>query len=158
MMGLTLRQRECLDFIRAHVKEKGVSPTFDEIRVALGLSSKSGIHRLIHALVERGLVRTKRLAIRADGVAVDTFTAFRGIQLVAPEDQHGSDCLCMRCPARRLQYQQIIEGLQGSPKFGPKVRLDGLRALNDHDRLRWRQGFPSSPVARKRTAIPTEAR
>jgi repressor LexA len=54
---LTKKQYELLMFIHERIKESGVSPSFDEMKDALNLRSKSGIHRLITALEERGFVR-----------------------------------------------------------------------------------------------------
>ncbi|NQU71485.1 MAG: repressor LexA, partial [Rhodospirillales bacterium] len=53
---LTKKQFELLKFIDIHIKEHGVSPSFDEMKDALNLKSKSGIHRLITALEERGFL------------------------------------------------------------------------------------------------------
>jgi len=63
---LTPRQHELLRFIHAYVTRNGVSPSFDEMRDSLNLRSKSGIHRLISALEERGYIR--RLAHRARAI------------------------------------------------------------------------------------------
>ena len=52
--GLTPRQRETLDFVRAYIESRGYSPTYDEVKDAIGLYSKSGVHRLITGLCERG--------------------------------------------------------------------------------------------------------
>ena len=65
---LTKKQFELLKFIDLHIKEHGVSPSFDEMKVALNLKSKSGIHRLITALEERGFIA--RLAHRARALEV----------------------------------------------------------------------------------------
>ena len=65
---LTSKQRELLLFIHQRIKEGGVSPSFDEMKEALDLASKSGIHRLITALEERGFIR--RLPHRARALAV----------------------------------------------------------------------------------------
>ncbi len=65
---LTTKQRELLMFIHERIKEGGVSPSFDEMKEALDLASKSGIHRLITALEERGFIR--RLAHRARALEV----------------------------------------------------------------------------------------
>ncbi len=65
---LTRKQHELLMFIHERIKETGVSPSFDEMKVALDLASKSGIHRLITALEERGFL--KRLAHRARALEV----------------------------------------------------------------------------------------
>ena len=65
---LTNKQRELLLFISDRIKESGVSPSFDEMKEALDLKSKSGIHRLITALEERGFIR--RLPNRARALEV----------------------------------------------------------------------------------------
>ncbi len=65
---LTKKQHELLVFINARLQETGVCPSFDEMKDALGLKSKSGIHRLITALDERGFVR--RLPHRARALEI----------------------------------------------------------------------------------------
>lgn len=65
---LTRKQLELLDFIRQRVDADGVPPSFDEMKDALDLKSKSGIHRLITALEERGFIR--RLAHRARALEI----------------------------------------------------------------------------------------
>ena len=65
---LTRKQNELLLYINRHLMEKGVSPSFDEMKEALGLKSKSGIHRLITGLEERGFI--KRLAHKARALEV----------------------------------------------------------------------------------------
>jgi repressor LexA len=65
---LTRKQHELLMFIHERLKETGVSPSFDEMKEALDLASKSGIHRLITALEERGFLR--RLPHRARALEV----------------------------------------------------------------------------------------
>ena len=60
---LTRKQQELLLYINSRLAEDGVSPSFDEMKDAVGLKSKSGIHRLITALEERGFIR--RLPHRA---------------------------------------------------------------------------------------------
>ena len=52
--GLTKKQKELLDFLQE--QEGEVSPSFDEMREALGLASKSGIHRLVKGLEDRGYI------------------------------------------------------------------------------------------------------
>lgn len=54
---LTAKQHKLLYFIHERLEETGISPSFDEMKEALGLKSKSGIHRLIMALEERGFIR-----------------------------------------------------------------------------------------------------
>ncbi len=65
---LTEKQKELLLFIHDRMQERGVPPSFDEMKDALDLKSKSGIHRLITALVERGFIR--RLPHRARAIEV----------------------------------------------------------------------------------------
>ena len=68
MPMLTVKQRELLLFIDHRLKASGVSPSFDEMREALELKSKSGVHRLISALEERQFIR--RLPNRARALEV----------------------------------------------------------------------------------------
>lgn len=56
MMGLTKRQAEALAFIRGFIASRGYSPSSTEIMNGLGLSSKSGVNRLVHGLRERGAI------------------------------------------------------------------------------------------------------
>lgn len=65
---LTRKQHELLMFIHERMKESGIPPSFDEMKEALDLASKSGIHRLITALEERGFIR--RLPNRARALEV----------------------------------------------------------------------------------------
>src|SRR5437899_7648603 len=65
---LTRKQNELLLFINKRLNDDGVSPSFDEMKEALNLKSKSGIHRLITALEERGFLR--RLPHRARALEV----------------------------------------------------------------------------------------
>jgi repressor LexA len=65
---LTRKQYELLMFIHERVRESGIPPSFDEMKDALDLKSKSGIHRLITALEERGFIR--RLPNRARAIEV----------------------------------------------------------------------------------------
>ncbi len=88
---LTQKQLQLLEFIHKKTQANGVSPSFDEMKEALDLRSKSGIHRLITALEERGFIR--RLAHRA-----------RAIEIVKmPESMGGA-------PATRGFEPRVIEG------------------------------------------------
>jgi repressor LexA len=62
---LTRKQHELLTFIDKHLKSTGFSPSFEEMKEALQLKSKSGIHRLISALEERGFLRRRHHRARA---------------------------------------------------------------------------------------------
>src|SRR5690349_25002994 len=65
---LTKKQFELLKFINQRLSDSGISPSFEEMKEALGLKSKSGIHRLISGLEERGFIR--RLPHRARALEV----------------------------------------------------------------------------------------
>jgi repressor LexA len=92
---LTRKQHELLMFIHERIKETGVSPSFDEMKDALDLASKSGIHRLITALEERGFLR--RLPHRARALEVTklptqatTTAPAKGRQAFKPQVVEGS--------------------------------------------------------------------
>ena len=65
---LTRKQNELLNYISNHLEQHEVTPSFDEMRNALGLASKSGVHRLVSGLEERGYIR--RLANRARAIEI----------------------------------------------------------------------------------------
>jgi repressor LexA len=90
---LTRKQYELLNFIDNHLKRHGVSPSFDEMKEALRLKSKSGIHRLITALEERGFIG--RLPHRA-----------RALQVLRRPENHPSEAT----PRERRFDPQVIEG------------------------------------------------
>ena len=62
---LTSRQLQLLQFIESHIDENGYSPTFEEMKVGLGLKSKSNMHRLLECLEQRGHIRRWRNLPRA---------------------------------------------------------------------------------------------
>ena len=77
---LTRKQHELLLYIDARLSETGISPSFEEMKEALGLKSKSGIHRLISGLEERGFVERPLILTRPE----------RGIELVLNIEQPDS--------------------------------------------------------------------
>lgn len=79
---LTQKQHDLLVFIDGRLKKTGVSPSYDEMKDALGLASKSGIHRLITALEERGFIR--RLAHKARALEVISVPGQQSDAPVAP--------------------------------------------------------------------------
>lgn len=93
---LTRKQHELLRFIQVRLEETGISPSFEEMKEALDLKSKSGVHRLISALEERGFIR--RLPNRA-----------RALEVLKQPENVGS-----RAPAPRL-------AVSNSPKPKPTV-------------------------------------
>ena len=86
---LTKKQRELLLFIRDRLNANGVSPSFDEMKEALDLKSKSGIHRLITALEERGFLR--RLPHRARALEVLRLPDALGDAVTASAEDDASD-------------------------------------------------------------------
>jgi DNA-binding MarR family transcriptional regulator len=68
VVGLTKRQHDLLAYIEHYAEEKGYPPSFDEMKDALDLRSKSGIHRMVTALEERGVI--VRLQNRARAIEV----------------------------------------------------------------------------------------
>ncbi|NML73456.1 transcriptional repressor LexA [Rhizobium sp. S-51] len=105
---LTRKQQELLLFIHERMKESGVPPSFDEMKDALDLASKSGIHRLITALEERGFIR--RLPNRARALEV----------IKLPEAYTPS------LQPRRGFSPSVIEGSLGKPApvAPPKVAVE----------------------------------
>jgi repressor LexA len=103
---LTRKQHELLRFIHERLRETGVPPSFDEMKDALDLKSKSGIHRLITALEERGFIR--RLPNRARALEV--------IRL--PESASGASS------QRRFTPSVVEGGLAGRAKAAPPPAID----------------------------------
>lgn len=104
---LTEKQKDLLLFIHARMQERGVPPSFDEMKDALDLRSKSGIHRLITALVERGFIR--RLPHRARAIEV---IKLPDNQVGLPSAGQGANAAAS--PQRGFQ-PSVIEG-SGPPK------------------------------------------
>jgi repressor LexA len=127
---LTAKQRELLSYIDRRLKDSGVSPSFDEMREALDLKSKSGVHRLISALEERQFIR--RLPNRA-----------RALEVMRMPDSGGAPAPIADAPvqatrpvvvandtmeiplAGRIAAGTPIEALQGSDSFPVPAALLG---------------------------------
>lgn len=115
---LTRKQHELLMFIHERMKESGIPPSFDEMKDALDLRSKSGIHRLITALEERGFIR--RLPNRARALEV----------IKLPDSMNPS------LGGRKARFEpSVIEGNLGrvapppSRASAPVVNADAYRAV-----------------------------
>jgi repressor LexA len=83
---LTIKQSRLLDYLTKALKNNKVSPSFEEMRINLGLSSKSGVHRLVSSLEERGFI--KRLHNKA-----------RAIKIIEDEDQEKFNFLQKKIPS-----------------------------------------------------------
>lgn len=100
---LTRKQHELLLFIHERMKESGIPPSFDEMKEALDLASKSGIHRLITALEERGFIR--RLPNRA-----------RALEVIKLPEAYASSG-----QTRRGFSPSVIQGSLGQPAARPSA-------------------------------------
>ena len=123
---LTAKQRDLLLFIDNRLKQSGISPSFDEMREALDLKSKSGVHRLISALEERGFIR--RLPNRARALEVTKLPETRpaatvtAIRPVAPTPAND----VLEIPLHgRIAAGTPIEALQGTECFPVPAALLG---------------------------------
>ena len=122
---LTAKQRELLLFIDDRLKESGISPSFDEMREALELKSKSGVHRLISALEERGFIR--RLPNRARALEVVKLPETKSATVVSlrPAAPAAANDTMELILAGRIAAGTPIEALQGTECFPVPAALLG---------------------------------
>ena len=132
---LTRKQSELLRFIHERLKETGVPPSFDEMKDALDLRSKSGIHRLIMALEERGFIR--RLPNRARALEV----------LRLPESATPG-------PTRARFAPSVIEGNLGRTRAAPAATDDGPMHVSIPVMGRIAAGTPISAIQSRSHTIP----
>lgn len=108
---LTRKQHELLQYLHRHLSSQGVSPSFDEMKDALGLKSKSGIHRLITGLEERGFIR--RLAHRARAIEI----------LRMPDEAAGRGSAAQTSPQGRFAPSVIHGGRsERAARLAPPLR------------------------------------
>jgi repressor LexA len=126
---LTRKQHELLVFIDRHLKETGFSPSFEEMKEALKLKSKSGIHRLISALEERGFLARRHHRARA-------LEVLRLPDNMAPLS--ASPAMASASPTLVSTPPAMAEEPAPAAAFSPNVirgdftsRLAGVRAAND---------------------------
>ena len=125
---LTAKQHELLHFIQQRLDASGISPSFEEMKEALGLKSKSGIHRLISALEERGFLR--RLPNRAR--ALEVLKTAEGAK--APVRNDRDNVVPLRKPAPALKpiaANDIIE----VPLHGKIAAGVPIEAFENHNQL-----------------------
>jgi repressor LexA len=122
---LTRKQHELLMFIHEHLQATGFSPSFDEMKVGLALKSKSGIHRLISALEERGFLR--RRAHRARALEIVKLPGAAGTAPMAESKEAGASVIQGQFgqPARREQPGVVTLSLLGRIAAGTPI--EGLR-------------------------------
>ena len=118
---LTAKQRDLLNFLKTYQEAFDHAPSFDEMKDAIGLKSKSGIHRLVSALEERGHIR--RLANRARAIEI--------IEVAAPSEKTVSGAT----------DSNVIQGNFGQasslslPLLGQIAAGTPIEALSDHSRF-----------------------
>ena len=123
---LTRKQRDLLEFIHKRMQKDGVPPSFDEMKEALDLRSKSGIHRLITALEERGFIR--RLAHRARAIEI----------VIMPEGVQGFEprvivWVCRDAPAGAMPVQAAsVVDLPVMGKIAAGVPIVGISQVASH--------------------------
>jgi repressor LexA len=140
---LTRKQYELLMFVHERLKETGIPPSFDEMKDALDLRSKSGIHRLITALEERGFIR--RLPNRARALEV----------LKLPESVAPSLAAAPRPPASKGFAPSVIEGSLGKPRSQGSEDLPQVVSVPVMGRIA--AGTPISAIQSYTHAIPVPA-
>lgn len=111
---LTAKQHELIRFIQQRLEETGISPSFEEMKEALDLKSKSGVHRLISALEERGFLR--RLPNRARALEV----------IRQPEDT---------TPAARAAGGNVVPMVPPAPRVAEAVAANDVIQLPLHGRI-----------------------
>ena len=133
---LTSKQKELLLFIHDRMQADGVPPSFDEMKDALDLKSKSGIHRLITALVERGFIR--RLPHRARAIEV----------LKLPETSSVAVAAVSASPEpRRIGFQpSVIEGAKARSIMPPPSQMLDSRTVSIPVMGRIAAGVPISAI------------
>jgi len=122
---LTSKQHELLNFIHERLSKTGVSPSFDEMREALDLKSKSGVHRLISALEERQFIR--RLPNRARALEVVRMPEVTAAPSAAPRPvvpAAANDTIEIPLHGR-IAAGTPIEALQGTEGFAVPAALLG---------------------------------
>lgn len=125
---LTRKQNELLRYIHGHLADTGVSPSFEEMKEALELKSKSGVHRLISALEERGFIR--RLPNRARALEVVKMPESGAAKAAAPakveppKPANSNDIIELPLHGR-IAAGTPIEALQGSESLPVPAALLG---------------------------------
>ncbi|MGP1274998.1 MAG: transcriptional repressor LexA [Caulobacterales bacterium] len=129
---LTRKQHELLLFIHKRLSEDGVSPSFDEMKEALDLASKSGVHRLVSALEERGFIR--RLAHRARALEV-----LKLPEASAPRASTSDNVVSGNFARREVETDSVDVPLLG--KIAAGVPIEAIQHETD------RFGVPSQMVS-----------
>lgn len=128
---LTRKQHELLRFIQTRLEETGISPSFEEMKDALDLKSKSGVHRLISALEERGFIR--RLPNRARALEVIRQPDDIGSRQARPEPAKANELGAIAAPPQSVPVpaNDVVElPLHGRIAAGAPIEaLEGQSTL-----------------------------
>jgi repressor LexA len=130
---LTRKQHDLLLYIHKCLKSEGISPSFDEMKDALGLRSKSGIHRLITALEERGFIR--RLPHRARALEVLHLPGDMAPAEMATNGGFQPSIVSTIAPDKRLSGQPVAASVENIslPLYGRIAAGSPIEALRDHN-------------------------
>lgn len=127
---LTRKQHELIRFIQTRLEETGVSPSFEEMKEALDLKSKSGVHRLISALEERGFIRRLPNRARALEVLRQPDDVSSGSKAAAPTPSNVVELRPKPAPAPVISNDVIEIPLHGKIAAGvPIEALESDRSL-----------------------------
>ena len=131
---LTAKQHELIRFIQERLEDTGISPSFEEMKDALDLKSKSGVHRLISALEERGFIRRLPNRARALEVLKQPEDALPGSSRKAAPAQLPDNVVSLQNAAQKLRPEpanDVIEvPLHGRIAAGAPIEaLEGQTSL-----------------------------
>ena len=130
---LTKKQLELLTFLKNHLNKNDVPPSFDEMKDALNLKSKSGIHRLVSALEERGFIR--RLPNRARAIEIIKTTAIepsiKSVNETLPQRQFSPNVIPGNFPRAIRSEDNEDNQIIALPLYGKIAAGDPIEAIND---------------------------
>ena len=130
---LTKKQLELLTFLKNHLKKNDVPPSFDEMKDALNLKSKSGIHRLVSALEERGFIR--RLPNRARAIEIIKTTAIepsiKSVNETLPQRKFSPNVIPGNFPQAIRSEDNEDNQIIALPLYGKIAAGDPIEAIND---------------------------
>ena len=130
---LTKKQLELLTFLKNHLNKNDVPPSFDEMKDALNLKSKSGIHRLVSALEERGFIR--RLPNRARAIEIIKTTAIeptiKSVTETLPRKQFSPNVIPGNFPRAIRSEDNEDNQIIALPLYGKIAAGDPIEAIND---------------------------
>ena len=136
LVMLTKKQLELLTFLKNHLKKNDVPPSFDEMKDALNLKSKSGIHRLVSALEERGFIR--RLPNRARAIEIIKTIAIeqniKNITEPLPQRQFSPNVIPGNFPQAIRSEDNEDHQIIALPLYGKIAAGNPIEAINDPSR------------------------